>query len=95
VCGRVTERPISFSPSPQRPDEITASPEYTPQLELWDKLTEDVGGQTVTAQVADLILEERRNKIIDSVFVPCGAAHPARPSAAHSQGEDGTEKQDG
>jgi hypothetical protein len=39
------------------------------------QLTKDVGGQTVTAgitaQVADLILEERRSKIIDSVFMPC------------------------
>jgi hypothetical protein len=40
VCGRVIERPISFSPSPQRTDDIIASLEYTPQTMLWDKVAE-------------------------------------------------------
>jgi hypothetical protein len=39
------------------------------------QLTKEVGGQTVTAgiiaQVAEMMLEERRNEIIDSAFVPC------------------------
>jgi hypothetical protein len=99
VYVQAIERPISFSPSLPRPDEITASSEYTPQSALWDKvaelnteattlgfnnvinfgpgiqLTKEVGGQTIaigiTAQVADMILEERKNNIVDSIFVPC------------------------
>jgi hypothetical protein len=104
VSEQAVQRPISFpssptSPSPARPDEVFASPEYTMQPTLWDKvaelnmeaaalgynnvihfgpgiqLTKEIGGQTVTAgiteQVADMILEERRNAIVDSAFVPC------------------------
>jgi hypothetical protein len=39
------------------------------------QLTKEVGGQLVeagiTEQVADMILEERRSSIVDSMFVPC------------------------
>jgi hypothetical protein len=99
VYVQAIERLISFSPSLPRPDEITASSEYTPQSVLWDKvvelnteattlgfnnvinfgpgiqLTKEVGGQTIaagiTAQVADMILEERKNNIVDNIFMPC------------------------
>jgi hypothetical protein len=37
---RAADRPISFSPSPPRSDEIIAFLEYTPQHELWDKAAE-------------------------------------------------------
>lgn len=99
VCGQTTGIPLSFSPSPPRPDEMVASPEYRPQSAIWDKITElneeaaalgynnvihfgpgvqlasEDGGQMVTAgiteQVAEMILDERRNNIVDSIFVPC------------------------
>jgi hypothetical protein len=99
MCDSVMRRPISFSPSPPREDELTASPTYVSQSALWDKiadlnaeasalcysnvshfgpgaqLTKEVGGQLVeagiTEQVADMILEERRSSIVDSMFVPC------------------------
>lgn len=39
------------------------------------QLTQEVGGQlretAITEQVAELLLEERRNTIVDSMFVPC------------------------
>jgi hypothetical protein len=118
VCGRVLEKPISFSPSPQRPDEIVASPEYTPQSDLWDKgaelnaeatalgynnvihfgpgvqLTKEIGDQVVTAgitaQVANLILEERRNHIVESIFVPCNQPILPDPEPPASRGKVGS-----
>lgn len=40
MCDSVMGRPISFSPSPPREDELTASPTYVPQYALWDKIAD-------------------------------------------------------
>ncbi|KAG0513500.1 hypothetical protein BDA96_10G108000 [Sorghum bicolor] len=117
VCVRAVERPISFSPSPQRSDEIMASPEYTPQSVLWDKvaqfneeatalgynnvihfgpgvqLTKEIGGHSNscdqrTCQEAEKILDERRNAIVDSIFVPCEQPilpDPVRPATTRGR----------
>jgi hypothetical protein len=55
-------RPLSFSPRGDCLEDVIPSPQ-------------EVDGQVITTgitqQVADLLLEERRNKIVDSLFVPC------------------------
>jgi hypothetical protein len=106
----MVDRPLSFSPSPARDDEIIASPVYMPQPALWDKvaalneeaaalgygnvihfgpgvqLTKETGGKIViagiTEQAAEMILEERRNCIVDSAFVPC--EQPILPDPTHA-----------
>jgi hypothetical protein len=39
------------------------------------QLTQEVGGQlretTITEQVVEMMLEERKNSIVDNIFVPC------------------------
>jgi hypothetical protein len=49
------------------------------------QLTKEVGGKIVTAgiteQVAQMMLDERRNTIVDSMFVPC--EQPVLPDPAH------------
>jgi hypothetical protein len=62
TCAEAMTRPLSFSPRGDCLEDVIPSPQ-------------EVDGQVITTgitqQVADLLLEERRNKIVDSLFVPC------------------------
>jgi hypothetical protein len=60
------------------------------------QLTQEVGGQlretAITAQVADMMLEERRNSIVESIFVPCEQPLLEAPEASKEKGKAGQGK---
>jgi hypothetical protein len=66
----------------KKPKEKTAAIHFGPGVQL----TKETGGKTViagiTEQVAEMILEERRNCIVDSAFVPC--EQPILPDPTHA-----------
>jgi hypothetical protein len=57
------------------------------------QLTKEIGDQVVTAgittQGADMILEERRNKIVESIFVPCEQPILPDPRPPTAKGKGG------
>lgn len=61
------------------------------------QLTKEVGGKIVTAgiteQVAQMMLDERRNTIVDSMFVPC--EQPMLPDPAPPAARGGGERESG
>lgn len=59
-------------------------------------LTHEVGGEisetAITEQGAETILEDRRNKIVDSIFVPCEQPLLEAPQVSKAKGKVGTSK---
>jgi hypothetical protein len=55
------------------------------------QLTQEVNGQlretTVTEQVAEMMLEERRNSIVESMFVPCEQPRLEAPQMSKAKGK--------
>jgi len=60
------------------------------------QLTQVIGGQqretAITEQVASMILEERRNAIVDSIFVPCAQPLLEAPVPNKVKGKEVTSK---
>ena len=60
------------------------------------QLSQEVGGQlretAITEQVADMILEERRNNIIESIFVLCEQPLLEAPETSKAKGKAGPSK---
>lgn len=55
-CDRESQvtKPLSFSPSPPRSDEMLQSPVYTPQSALWDKVA-DLNDEATTLGINNVI----------------------------------------
>jgi hypothetical protein len=57
------------------------------------QLTQEIDGQqrevVITEQVAEMILEERRNKIVDSILVPCEQPLLEDPVPTRATGAEG------
>ena len=60
------------------------------------QLSQEIGGQlretAITEQVADMMLEERRNSIVESIFVPCEQPLLQVPETGKTKREDWAEQ---
>ena len=60
------------------------------------QLSQEIGGQlretAITEQVADMMLEERRNSIVESIFVPCKQPLLEEPETSEDKGKAGPSK---
>jgi hypothetical protein len=85
ACAEAVNRPLSFSPPGIPLEEELYSPVYTPGVQ------QEVDGHVITTgiteQVAEMILGERRNSIVDSIFVPCEQPILETPAVQKQQGK--------
>lgn len=85
ACAEAVNRPLSFSPPGIPLEEELYSPVYTPGVQ------QEVDGHVITTgiteQVAEMILDERRNSIVDSIFVPCEQPILETPAVQKQQGK--------